>query len=108
MVPGHVWWPACSHGQKVDNSSSAVADNIVQFADALVTLRDEQSLSLSVCTQTTDIECETNGWLTYDRVSKFTPADTDRLRVANTKVLQETRSGTEVAALTAGTRARVE
>ena len=40
-------------------------------------------VSASVYTQTTDVELECDGFLNYDRSSKFDAADTARIRSAN-------------------------
>ena len=40
-------------------------------------------LSASIYTQITDVELECDGFLSYDRTTKFTPSETDAIRQAN-------------------------
>ena len=44
-------------------------------------------VSASVYTQTTDVELECDGFLNYDRTSKFSAADTAAIKKANEAII---------------------
>ncbi len=65
-VPGHTWvltdnWGYVSY-KSADELTAAYLDQIHQLP-----LLIAQGLSAAVYTQTTDVEIEVNGWMTYDR-----------------------------------------
>ena len=55
-------------------SERELEDTYGEYAMRLKALRDEKGLSAAVYTQITDVEIESNGLLTYDRVLKVDPA----------------------------------
>ena len=48
-------------------------------------------VSASVYTQTTDIEDECDGWMTFDRVEKFTEEEYSRVRAAQQALIAAAR-----------------
>ncbi|MCX6224096.1 MAG: PA14 domain-containing protein [Bacteroidia bacterium] len=65
-VPGHVWQTENWGYEKMQNAD-ALLQKYENFHQELFRLRDEGGLSACVYTQTTDVETETNGLMTYDR-----------------------------------------
>jgi hypothetical protein len=65
-VAGHTWLDKGNWGYVKYNSSKEVTD---AYVDLLTKMRGLIPLGLcaAIYTQTTDVEIETNGWLTYDR-----------------------------------------
>ena len=92
-VEGHQWNAAKSwgYGGTGDTSSAKGVEKVyLQLMDALANLA-YQGLGGSVYTQTTDVELEINGYLTYDRkVLKF---DAEKLRAAHERVLRLAKLG---------------
>ena len=84
-VEGHLWQPDKNWGYVKFKSADEVLDTYVQYADMLIPLIGE-GFSAAVYTQTTDVEIEVNGLMTYDR--KVVKLDVDRLREINTKVIE--------------------
>ena len=57
------------------------ADIYVNMTKSIVARK--QDISASVYTQITDVEMECDGFLTYERMNKFSAADTQRIFEAN-------------------------
>jgi hypothetical protein len=68
-VPGHMWSDR-GHSYTVTDSPDDLVDQYADFCELVRHFRDEQGLSAAVYTETTDVETEINGVLTYDRVPK--------------------------------------
>ena len=86
-LPGHTWSKQYWGYQPMTNTES-LSDRYGKLLDRVQTLRTSFGLSAAVYTQTTDVETECNGLLTYDRaVSKLNP---EVIRIAN---LGENREG---------------
>jgi beta-galactosidase/beta-glucuronidase len=66
VVTDHVWTPDRSWGYIQFNSPKAVTDEYVKYAEALLALVSK-GFSAAIYTQTTDVEIEVNGLMTYDR-----------------------------------------
>ena len=66
VVPGHIWESNRNWGYVQFNSSKEVTDEYVKYAEKLYELID-RGFSGAVYTQTTDVEFEVNGLMTYDR-----------------------------------------
>lgn len=80
-VPGHMWKPSFWGYQTLTNTA-ALAARYQVLLGRVWNLHETDGLSAAVYTQTTDVETECNGLLTYDRaVRKLDPA---LLRAANT------------------------
>ncbi|MFA6127645.1 MAG: PA14 domain-containing protein [Bacteroidales bacterium] len=65
-VEGHVWQKENWGYEKMQNTD-ALLQKYENFYQELARLRDIEGLSACVYTQTTDVETETNGLMTYDR-----------------------------------------
>lgn len=82
-VEGHVWEAGKSWGYVQLEDRDAMTDKYVEYGEALFSLIGPY-YSGAVYTQTTDVEVEVNGLLTYDReVVKY---DEDRIRAINLKI----------------------
>ncbi len=93
IVPGHTWakdgWGYVSYKSKED-LTRAIEMNFQQ----LHMLKDSTGLSGAVYTQTTDVESELNGLLTYDRA--LIKPDTARLKKAIRAVYQPSPKVAEI------------
>ncbi len=79
----HLWEPDRNWGYVQFNSVKEVTDEYVKYAEQLKQLI-RQGFSAAVYTQTTDVEVEVNGLLTYDR--KLVKVDEDRVRKVNQEI----------------------
>lgn len=85
FVRGHMW-PVENNAYAYEPTKAALTDRYVFLLDQVEQLMRYRGLSVAIYTQTTDVEHEVNGLLTYDReVEKM---DTDRVRAVNQAVLQ--------------------
>ncbi|BCM90605.1 beta-galactosidase BoGH2A [Abditibacteriota bacterium] len=75
-VKGHLW----KTGDSSVNSPVELEDLYGDFSNKLKQLQDKNGLSAAVVVQITDVETETNGMMTYDRVLKCDPT---RIALAN-------------------------
>ncbi|GAB3049104.1 glycoside hydrolase family 2 protein [Spirosoma pulveris] len=92
FVRGHMW-PVENNAYAYEPTQAALTDRYVFLLDQVEQLMRYRGLSVAIYTQTTDVEHEVNGVLTYDRaVEKM---ETARLRAVNQAVLQ---AGHQVAA----------
>ena len=80
VMEGHLWEPDRNWGYVQFQSSDEVTDTYVRYAGMLRKLV-EKGCAAAVYTQTTDVEIEVNGLMTYDR--KEVMVDEKRLREAN-------------------------
>ncbi|MCD8288866.1 MAG: beta-galactosidase [Prevotella sp.] len=80
VVKGHLWEEDRNWGYVQFNSSKEATDEYVKYADRLCDLISK-GFSAAVYTQTTDVEVEVNGLMTYDR--KVIKLDEECLRQAN-------------------------
>ncbi|MDB6024836.1 MAG: beta-galactosidase/beta-glucuronidase [Verrucomicrobiales bacterium] len=84
-LPGHTWQQEKNWGYRSFSDSAALTDAYVKLARELFPLAKEQSLSAAIYTQTTDVEVEVNGLMTYDRevvkvdLAKVLPANLNQL-----------------------------
>lgn len=85
VVDGHIWTPDRNWGYVQFKSPKEVTDEYVKYAEMLYNLV-ETGFCGAVYTQTTDVEIEINGLMTYDR--KVIKIDEDRVRRANKKLTQ--------------------
>ena len=79
----HLWEPDRNWGYVQFNSEKEVTDEYVKYAEQLKQLI-RQGFSAAVYTQTTDVEMEVNGLLTYDR--KLVKVDEPRVRKVNQEI----------------------
>ncbi len=80
VVPDHIWSRDRNWGYTQFNSAKEVTDQYVEYIDRLLKFVPA-GYSGAVYTQTTDVENEVNGLMTYDR--KVIKIDEDRVRKAN-------------------------
>jgi hypothetical protein len=81
---GHMWTPdGCHTYLKADNATDE-ANIYVKMAGQIQANADH--IFASVYTQTTDLENECDGFLNYDRTSKFTDEETANIKAANLKL----------------------
>lgn len=80
VVKDHIWAPDRNWGYIRFSSPAEVTDKYVEYADSLRGLVD-RGFTGAVYTQTSDVEVEVNGFMTYDR--KVIKMDEDRIRRAN-------------------------
>ncbi|MFO8002476.1 MAG: beta-galactosidase, partial [Marinilabilia sp.] len=83
-MEGHLWAPDRNWGYVQYESSEEVTDEYVDFAKMLKELV-KVGFSAAVYTQTTDVETEVNGLITYDR--KVIKLNEDRVREINQDVI---------------------
>ncbi|HBG42599.1 MAG TPA: beta-galactosidase [Porphyromonadaceae bacterium] len=79
----HLWEPDRNWGYVQFNSSKEVTDEYVKYAEQLKQLI-RQGFSAAVYTQTTDVEVEVNGLMTYDRA--VIKVDEPRIRKVNQEI----------------------
>lgn len=82
-LEGHLWQPDKNWGYIQFKSSKEVTDEYVKYAEELKKLI-KAGFSAAVYTQTTDVEVEVNGLITYDR--KIIKIEEDRLRKINKEI----------------------
>lgn len=88
FVRGHMW-PVENNAYAYEPTKTALTDRYVLLLDQVEQLMKYKGLSVAVYTQTTDVEHEVNGLLTYDRsVEKM---DIDRVREVNQAVISESK-----------------
>jgi beta-galactosidase/beta-glucuronidase len=79
LVPGHQWWDK-HFNYSAQSSPEELVEQYTRLLSRAWQLRDE-GLNALIYTQTTDVEGENNGLMTYDRILK---ADAEKLRLATT------------------------
>jgi len=82
-LAGHLWEPDRNWGYIRFNSSSELTDEYVKYAEMLYDMI-ARGFSGAIYTQTTDVEIEVNGLMTYDR--KVIKPDAERIRAINLKI----------------------
>ena len=83
VMKEHLWVPDRNWGYVQFNSSKEATDEYVKYANILLDLIPK-GFSGAVYTQTTDVEIEVNGLITYDR--KIIKLDEARVREINQKI----------------------
>ncbi len=83
VVEGHIWEPDRNWGYVRFNTEKEVTDEYEKYADMLGELI-RRGCAGAVYTQTTDVEIEVNGLLTYDR--KVLKLDGERVRRINERI----------------------
>ena len=82
-LEGHLWAPDRNWGYIQFKSSKEVTDKYVEYAKMVLELT-KLGVSGAVYTQTTDVEIEVNGFMTYDR--KVVKPDEERIAEINRKI----------------------
>lgn len=85
-IPDHLWQKDKNWGYVKYNSPAEVTDVYVDYVKKLDTLSDV-CYTGAVYTQTSDVEIEINGLVTYDR--KILKMDEDRVRKANQELIRK-------------------
>jgi beta-galactosidase/beta-glucuronidase len=80
-MSGHTWQSEKNWGYRSFTNAVALTDAYVDLTRKLFPLIEEKGLSAAVYTQTTDVEIEVNGLMTYDRA--MTKMDLKKLAAAN-------------------------
>ncbi|WBB64418.1 AbfB domain-containing protein [Streptomyces sp. WMMC500] len=88
-VPGHEWYPGGGFSYEDQPSLAALNDRLVGLLDTQREHSLPAGLSASVYTETTDLENEVNGLLTYDR--QVVKVDAARVRAANEALIAASR-----------------
>lgn len=83
-VEGHLWQTDKNWGYIQYKSADEVADTYEGYANELIGFV-KKGFSGAIYTQTTDVEGEVNGLMTYDR--KVIKLDVDRIKAINSKVI---------------------
>lgn len=83
-LEGHLWQTDKNWGYVQFKNAKEVTDVYVQYCEDLINLI-KTAYSAAVYTQTTDVEGEVNGLITYDR--KVIKVEENRIREANQKVI---------------------
>lgn len=84
-VEGHLWTPERNWGYIQFKSAKEVTDKYLEYVGILRDLA-RYAYTGAVYTQTTDVEVEVNGLMTYDR--KMMKVDTDRIAKANRALIK--------------------
>lgn len=82
-MEGHMWQQNKNWGYVQFKNAKEVTDEYVKYGEGLLNLV-ERGISGAVYTQTTDVEAEVNGLMTYDR--KVIKIEEDRIREINRKL----------------------
>ena len=85
-----MWTPKGCHTYLHVDTAAEEASTYVNMTLKIVAERAD--VSYSVYTQTTDLENECDGFLNYDRTSKFSDEDTAAIRKANQAIIAASRA----------------
>lgn len=84
LPPGSKQWaPGRCFSYRDMPSESAFVDQYVSYLYQLAAYRDEGHGSACIYTQATDVECECDGMLHYDRTHKLGPSSRRRIAEAH-------------------------
>jgi hypothetical protein len=83
-VRGHTWQQERNWGYRSFTNAQALTEAYLKLIDNLHPLEAKPGLSAAVYTQTSDVEIEVNGLMTYDRA--LIKMDADRVSAANRKL----------------------
>ncbi|MEO5890574.1 MAG: sugar-binding domain-containing protein [Ferruginibacter sp.] len=86
FVRDHMW-PVANNAYDYEPTKTRLTDRYVFLLDQVEQLMKYKGLSVAIYTQTTDVEHEVNGILTYDRA--FEKMEMDRIKAANEAVIKE-------------------
>jgi hypothetical protein len=82
-LSGHTWQSEKNWGYRSYTNSESLTAAYVGLTDKLFPLVEQKGLSAAVYTQTTDVEVEVNGLMTYDR--EVVKMDLKKIQAANRK-----------------------
>ena len=80
-VSGHTWQSEKNWGYRSFTNATALTTAYLDLVSKLFPLIQEKGLSAAVYTQTTDVEVEVNGLMTYDR--ELIKMDWQKIAAAN-------------------------
>jgi hypothetical protein len=82
-IKGHLWEPDRNWGYVQFETEKEVTDEYLKYAEELKQLI-RQGFSAAIYTQTTDVEIEVNGLMTYDR--EIIKVDEAKVRKVNQEI----------------------
>ena len=85
-VPGHVWDESKKFGYRHYDTTEALTAAYLALLENEIRPLIAQGLTAAIYTETTDVEIEINGYLTYDR--KVEKMDADVLRRAHEQLIR--------------------
>jgi len=88
-IPGHLWNENKKFGYRFYDSSQALTDAYLALLENELKPLIQQGLTAAIYTQTTDVEIEINGFLTYDR--KVEKMDAQAVRRAHDGLIHGSR-----------------
>jgi len=88
FVRGHMR-PVENNAYRYEPTKAALTDRYILLMDQVEQLMKYKGLSVAVYTQTTDVEHEVNGLLTYDRV--YEKMEVERIKEVNQAVIKESK-----------------
>ncbi len=86
-LPKHAWIPEKEFGYKKFRNRDSLTEGYVQLLEKQLIPWIRAGLSAAVYTQTTDVEIEVNGFITYDR--KIVKMDLDKIREIHQRLYEE-------------------
>lgn len=89
-LSGHVWEPNKDFGYKKFSNQEELTQGYIQLLDEQLIPWIKEGLSAAIYTQTTDVETELNGFLTYDR--EIIKMDLVRIQKAHQRIFQESQA----------------
>ncbi len=89
-LPDHAWNPDKDFGYKKFKNMQALTEGYLHLLETELIPWIRSGCSAAVYTQTTDVETEVNGFLTYDR--KVVKMDLDQIREAHQRLYEESLS----------------
>lgn len=82
-------WPVENNAYGYEPTKKNLTDRYVLLMDQVEQLMKYKGLSVAVYTQTTDVEHEVNGLLTYDRA--YEKMEVERIKEVNQAVISESK-----------------
>jgi beta-galactosidase/beta-glucuronidase len=83
-LPGHTWQAEKNWGYRSFTNAAALTDAYVGLIDRLKPMTGDPGVAAAIYTQTTDVEIEVNGLMTYDR--EIVKPDAARVATANKRL----------------------
>ncbi len=85
-IPGHMWDVSQKFGYRFYDTQEALTQAYLDLLENELKPLIPQGLTAAVYTQTTDVEIEINGYLTYDR--RVEKMDTQKIRKAHAELIE--------------------
>ncbi|MEU6405123.1 ricin-type beta-trefoil lectin domain protein [Streptomyces sp. NPDC046985] len=90
IVPGHEYQPGHGFAYEMQPDSAALTSRFLGQSKALENLMATRGLNAAVYTQPTDVETESNGFMTYDR--QVVKIDVTAVRAANLELIAASKN----------------